>query len=138
MRRTALAPLLLLALAVAGCGSSDSSGNAGTPGQGAGTATTDPAGIGRLQIATDPSGQPKFSQTALSAKAGLVRIDLTNTSSVPHDLVIAQDGADLAKTSTVTNSTETLTIALQPGTYTFYCSVTGHRQAGMEGTLTVQ
>jgi uncharacterized cupredoxin-like copper-binding protein len=34
--------------------------------------------------------------------------------------------------------TKNVTLNLKPGTYKFFCSVPGHRQAGMEGTLTVQ
>jgi uncharacterized cupredoxin-like copper-binding protein len=33
---------------------------------------------------------------------------------------------------------KTLAVTLKPGTYKFYCSVPGHRQAGMEGTLEVK
>jgi uncharacterized cupredoxin-like copper-binding protein len=43
----------------------------------------------------------------------------------------------LAATPTFTGGSRTLTIKLKPGTYTFYCSVPGHRQAGMEGTLKI-
>jgi uncharacterized cupredoxin-like copper-binding protein len=41
-------------------------------------------------------------------------------------------------TQTITGSRTSKTIDLKAGTYTFYCSVDGHRQAGMKGTLTVR
>jgi plastocyanin len=141
MRRTALALLLLIALAAAGCGSSDSSGDAGASADQAASQTTarsDGAGVGRLQVEADPSGQLKYTQASLTAKPGLVRIAFANTSGVPHDVVIAQGDTQVAKSKTITKSTDEVAVDLQPGTYTYYCSVVGHRQAGMEGTLTVQ
>ena len=41
-------------------------------------------------------------------------------------------------TRTFQGGSEVLTLNLKPGTYKFYCSVPGHRVAGMEGTLTVK
>ena len=41
-------------------------------------------------------------------------------------------------TPTFQGGSKTLSVSLKPGTYKFYCSVPGHRTAGMEGTLTVQ
>jgi uncharacterized cupredoxin-like copper-binding protein len=41
-------------------------------------------------------------------------------------------------TPTFQGGSKTLSLNLKPGTYKFYCSVPGHRMAGMEGTLTVQ
>jgi uncharacterized cupredoxin-like copper-binding protein len=38
----------------------------------------------------------------------------------------------------VNGDVSTINVDVQAGDYTFYCSVTGHRQAGMEGTLTVE
>jgi uncharacterized cupredoxin-like copper-binding protein len=41
-------------------------------------------------------------------------------------------------TPTFSGASKTLMLNLKPGTYKFYCSVPGHRQAGMEGTLVVK
>jgi plastocyanin len=73
----------------------------------------------------------------LSAKAGTVTITFSNPSPLEHDVVVAQGSTDLGSTPKFTNGSKTLTLTLKAGTYTFYCSVPGHRQAGMEGTLTV-
>jgi plastocyanin len=89
-----------------------------------------------VKISADPSGALKYEQTDVSASAGSITIDFTNMSSLPHDVTIEGNGASGA-TDQITNSTTSTTVDLEPGTYTFFCSVDGHRAAGMEGTLTV-
>ena len=135
MTRRALPLLLLLAalvLALSACGggSSSSSTTPATTGGGGG------GGGSTVQISADPSGALKYEQTDVSATAGSITIDFTNMSSLPHDVTIEGNGASGA-TDTITGSTTSTTIDLEPGTYTFFCSVDGHRAAGMEGTLTV-
>lgn len=91
-----------------------------------------------LQEAADPAGQLSFVTKSLSAKAGKVTIDFSNQSPVPHNLTIGQGSKVLGGTPTFQGAKKTLTLTLKPGTYTFFCTVPGHRAAGMEGTLTVQ
>ena len=135
MTRRAL-PLVLvlaafvLALSACGGGSSSSTTPATTGGGGGGGGST-------VKISADPSGALKFEQTDVSATAGSITIDFTNMSSVPHDVTIEGNGASGA-TDQITDSTTSTTVDLDPGTYTFFCSVDGHRAAGMEGTLTVK
>jgi uncharacterized cupredoxin-like copper-binding protein len=90
-----------------------------------------------LKLAANPTGQLSFDTKQLSAKAGKVTITLTNTSPLEHDVAIAQGSTVLGATPTFTGGSKSLTLTLKPGTYTFYCTVPGHRQAGMEGTLSV-
>lgn len=79
-----------------------------------------------------------YDTTNLSAKAGKVTIDFKNPSALEHNVVIEQNGKELAGFEPVAQGEESETAELKPGTYTFYCSVPGHREAGMEGTLTVK
>jgi uncharacterized cupredoxin-like copper-binding protein len=90
-----------------------------------------------LKLAANPSGLLSFNAKQLSAKAGKLTIDFANASPVEHDVTIAQGSTVLGATPVFTGGSKTLTLSLKPGTYTFYCSVPGHRQAGMEGTLKV-
>jgi plastocyanin len=83
------------------------------------------------------AGDMFYEPTQLSAPAGTVEITLVNEGAAQHDLVIEELG-DLELIPLVDpGDTVTGSVDLEPGTYTFYCSVPGHRAAGMEGTLTV-
>jgi plastocyanin len=80
----------------------------------------------------------------LTAKAGTITITFTNNSAVEHNVTVArpgirvsQAGAVLGATPTFKGGSRKLTLTLQAGSYVYYCSVPGHREAGMEGTLTV-
>jgi plastocyanin len=98
------------------------------------------AGGGSLQLAADPSGVLRFTKTALTARAGRVTITFTNKSPLSHNLTIEQgaSGPIVGATPTFDGGSKTLTVTLSPGTYTFFCSVPGHREAGMHGALKVR
>jgi plastocyanin len=91
-----------------------------------------------LRLTADPGGQPAYDTTRATVAAGTVDVRLTNRSPVPHNITIAQAGKVVAATKTIASSTATRAADLRPGEYDFYCSVDGHRQAGMEGKLTVR
>jgi uncharacterized cupredoxin-like copper-binding protein len=57
-----------------------------------------------------------------------------------HNVTIQKgtNGPVVGATPTFTGGSRTLTANLKPGTYTFYCTVPGHRAGGMLGTLTVK
>jgi plastocyanin len=90
-----------------------------------------------LALAANPGGQLSYNTKQLAARAGTVTIIMANMSPVEHNVTVAQGTTVLGATPTFVGGHKTLTLKLKPGTYTFYCSVPGHRQAGMEGTLTV-
>jgi plastocyanin len=106
------------------------------------TATSTAAGGAgsTVKISADPSGQLAFQQKAVTApKPGPVTIDFTNESPLGHDVHVADSsGKDLGGTNVITGSSTSATVDLRPGKYTFFCSVPGHEQAGMKGTLTVK
>ena len=138
-RAVVILTALTAALALAACGSSSSSSSSTS----AGTAPAGGGGGGggsqTVKVAADPSGQLHYTTTTLSAKAGKATFDFTNESPLSHDLTIEdKGGAKLGATPVFTGGSKSFTITLQPGTYKFLCTVPGHAQAGMQGTLTVK
>ncbi|HEY6636912.1 MAG TPA: plastocyanin/azurin family copper-binding protein [Solirubrobacterales bacterium] len=100
--------------------------------QGGGAAET-------LDVSSPADGALVFQPDGLTAKPGNLTVDYDNPSQVPHSIAIATaNGNVLGETQPSTNGVETLQIPdLTPGKYVFYCTVPGHREAGMEGNLTV-
>jgi plastocyanin len=133
----------VLVLALAGCGGDDESSSSGggaatsTPASGSGGGGGGGGGGEKIALAAPADGSLKFDKSKLEAKAGKVTIDFDNPSSTPHAVDIEGNGVQ-AGSDTVTSSKTSVTADLKPGTYTFFCPVAGHRQAGMEGTLTVK
>ena len=72
-----------------------------------------------------------------TAPSGQLRITSENPQSVDHNIAVDGSGVD-EKGPVVQNDVSEVSVDLQPGEYSFYCSVPGHREGGMEGKLTVE
>jgi plastocyanin len=151
-KAAALTVLVLASVALVACGGSSSSSNT-TTGSGESEGAEAPAESGGsagggesaggggsiVKIATPPGTQLAYTTNKATAKAGQVSVEFENPQELQHDVSIEDSsGKVLAETELVAGGSATATANLKPGTYTFFCSVPGHREAGMEGTLTVK
>ena len=91
-----------------------------------------------LQLGVAEGGGLAFDKSELEAAAGTVRITLNNTESAPHNVALEGSGVDEEGEVVQQGGASEIEAELEAGEYTFYCSVPGHREAGMEGTLTVE
>jgi uncharacterized cupredoxin-like copper-binding protein len=125
--------------AAAPASSSSSASSAPAGGGGSAAKTSAPAASGALKVSADASGALKFVPSALKAKAGKVTISFSNPASagIQHGLSLEGNGVDKEGKIVGAGQSSTLTLKLKPGTYTYYCPVPGHRQAGMVGRITV-
>ena len=128
-RRThLLAALLLPALALTACGDDDEGAEAH-----AGDAPAPAADARAVEVVADDFS---FDPGEITAEAGEdLAIALTSEDMV-HDLTIEELGFHVEAGRG--DTTEGGLRVDEPGEYTYYCSVPGHRSAGMEGTLTVE
>ena len=129
--------VLALALAVSACGGDDDDAAAEEPAAEDTTTheETEEGGGAHLTLTADPNGALSFDQTELTAAAGEITIELVNDSGLPHNVEI--EGQD-AVSETITEGSTEVTVTLEPGEYVYFCNIPGHRQGGMEGTLTVE
>jgi plastocyanin len=145
----ALLFLVLASVALVACGSSNSSSSPTTTNEatseansgGGGESEGGEAGGGGsvVELEADPGGQLAYTTEEATAKAGKVSIDFKNPQPLGHDVAIEDSsGKTVGKTEVIENSATTASVNLKPGTYHFYCTIPGHREAGMEGTLVVE
>jgi plastocyanin len=136
---------IALTLGLAACGgssSSSSTSSAAAPAPSTSSTSSSASGgsggSSTISDSADPTGQLKFTKSDLTAKAGQATVDFTNSSSLAHNMTIEDSsGKQVGATPTFTGGSKSFTVDLKPGKYTFFCSVPGHREAGMQGTLTV-
>ena len=143
MRALSLIALLCaFAIPIAGCGGDDdddgaSGGGGGNTSTSADTGAASGGGGETLEIAADPGGALKFDKSSLTAKAGKVTIVMDNPSNLPHAVEIEGNGVEEEGETVEKGGVSKASADLEAGEYEFYCPVDGHKQAGMEGTLTV-
>jgi plastocyanin len=145
-KAAALLVLVLASVALVACGSSSSStestgsesaGGAEKPAKESGGESE--GGGATVDIATPEGTELAYTTKSASAPAGQVSIEFENPEALQHDVAIEDSsGKVVAQTALVSEGSTTTTTNLKPGKYTFFCTVPGHRQAGMEGTLTVK
>jgi uncharacterized cupredoxin-like copper-binding protein len=148
-KAAALIVLLLASVALVACGSSNSSTETESSGGESAGAAEKPAekeeggggeeGGAIVGIATTEGTELAYTTKDASAPAGQVSIEFENPQALQHDVAIEDSsGKVVTQTELVAEGSSTATANLKPGTYTFFCTVPGHREAGMEGTLTVK
>ena len=134
-----LAALLSVALIgfVAGCGSDDEDSSSTAASS---TSTTAAGGGGSTEVGMT---EFKFDPSDLEVTAGDT-ISLSNDGKIPHNFTIVEGndptggGAELAASDDVSpGDTGDLTVDVEPGKYSFLCTIPGHAEDGMTGTITV-
>jgi plastocyanin len=103
---------------------------------GSGKAYVEPKGASTETISIE-AGNFYFKPNKITARPGIATIKLTAQNGI-HDLVFDGSYSGFTLEADGGGGTQSKKIDLKAGNYTFYCSITGHRAAGMEGTLTVK
>jgi plastocyanin len=129
----------MAAFGLAACGSSSNNSTTAASTTATGAATTPSGTASTVDITANANGDLKFDQSNVKAKAGTTTVNFDNPASLAHDVVLQDStGAEVGRTSLITQNKASFTATLKPGTYTFFCDVPGHEQAGMKGTITVK
>ena len=128
-----ISPILVLpVLALAACGGDDETTSA---------ETTDANPTKEaVDVSAVPDGSFAYEETELEAPAGTLTANFTNPAPIAHDFCVEDSGGEeLGCTELIADGeTDIADFEVEAGEYTYYCSVAGHREGGMEGTLTVE
>lgn len=135
IRWGALAVVAAALVACGGGGAASASKPAGGAPAGGGAAS----GGAAQEVTLKSTDQFRFQPDRLTVRANQpVRLTLDNTgAALVHDFVIDNAGGQKVQIRAQPNSRAMGSFTLPAGTYQFYCSEPGHKEAGMVGTLTV-
>ena len=89
-----------------------------------------------VKIVASPTGLT-YTQKVVRAHPGRIKIAFVNPSALKHNVNVEKGETELGKSKTITKGATTFYVTLKAGKYNFYCSVPGHEDAGMHGTLVV-
>ena len=92
----------------------------------------------KLKIDADPTGALAFTAINAIATGGALELTMDNPASVQHNIAVKGAGLDEKGPVVGKGGTSNVAVTLKPGKYTFYCSVPGHEDGGMKGSLTVE
>jgi uncharacterized cupredoxin-like copper-binding protein len=101
------------------------------------TATTATTAAPAAESVTASETEFKIALDSSSISAGRVTFEVKNDGKIPHDLVVKGKGIEAKTPLLDAGESKPLSVDLKPGTYDVYCSVPGHKQAGMDLKLTV-
>lgn len=134
-----VAILLAIPLAIAACGDDDDDET--TPAASETTAeetTTEAAGGGGGETIDISEVEFAIKPADVTAQAGEVTFAVSNDGSAPHNLEVEGNGVEEVSDTVEGGQKTDLTVELEPGEYEMYCAIPGHREQGMEGTVTVE
>lgn len=144
----AMFALALVSIGLFACGE-QADDSTSTPNAAGSTATTAPTktelpllddriGDEHIRYSASADGELAYTVSEASASPGKDRLQFVNPQHVRHNVVIeGPNGGTIGKTKTIGRGITSAEVVLKPGVYVVYCSVPGHRKAGMEGHLTV-
>jgi plastocyanin len=131
-RACALGAAALAAAALAACGEDDDTQTVSPGGSGAeaGAGSTGALVVKGTDFALDP-------KDLKITDSGRVAITFTNDGKATHALEIEGQGIERKTPNIGPGKSSQLVVTLKDGTYDMYCPVDGHKQLGMDGTVTV-
>lgn len=100
--------------------------------------TADPGDTSDAEPLSVAADEYTFDGIPTSLPAGTVEIDFENVGTMQHDLVVEELDDEQVIPVTAPRESAQGSVTLEPGEYTFYCSVGNHRAQGMEVHVTVE
>lgn len=132
----AVAALVAVAAVLAGCGEASPEKSTPAPARGLSAPPAAPHGT-VLEVSADPDNGLAFDKRRLRTTPGRVTLIMDNPSTLAHNIVLTGHGLLLRGQTVRQDGSSTITATLAPGRYSYFCSVPGHRKAGMNGTLLI-